>query len=49
MKIFVDIDDTICYYNPPLPKNNKKDYSLAKPYIERIVCYKVYERRKAEV
>lgn len=36
MKIFVDIDDTICYYNPPLPKNNKKDYSLAKPYIERI-------------
>ena len=34
MIIFVDIDDTICYYD----KNNKKskDYSKALPYKERI-------------
>jgi len=34
MKIFVDIDDTICYYDND--SSNKKDYSLAKPYIKRI-------------
>lgn len=34
MKIYVDIDDTICYYdNVPI---GKKDYSKAKPYTERI-------------
>lgn len=33
MKIFIDIDDTICYY-----ENNeqKMDYNKAKPYKERI-------------
>lgn len=31
MKIYVDIDDTICYY-----KDDKKDYSKALPYYERI-------------
>ena len=32
MKIFVDIDDTICYYKG----KNKKDYQNAKPYELRI-------------
>lgn len=34
MIIFVDIDDTICYYD----KSNvsQKDYSMAQPYIDRI-------------
>ena len=34
MKIFVDIDDTICYHN----EEDRKifDYSKAKPYVERI-------------
>lgn len=34
MIIFVDIDDTICYYD----KSNvsQKDYSTAQPYIDRI-------------
>jgi len=35
MKIFVDIDDTICYYDEE-DKNGKMDYSKAKPYEERI-------------
>ena len=35
MKIFVDIDDTICYYEN-LDKTKKMDFSQAKPYIERI-------------
>jgi hypothetical protein len=30
MIIFVDIDETICYYE------SERDYSLAKPYLERI-------------
>tara|TARA_B110000967_G_scaffold202968_1_gene242739 strand:- start:473 stop:790 length:318 start_codon:yes stop_codon:yes gene_type:complete len=35
MKIFVDIDDTICYYEK-INNTDKKDYSNAKPYKERI-------------
>ncbi len=35
MKIFVDIDDTICYYEN-IDKKKKMDYSVAKPYSERI-------------
>ena len=31
MIIFVDIDDTICYYN-----GDKSDYNNAIPYYERI-------------
>jgi CMP-N,N'-diacetyllegionaminic acid synthase len=30
MKIYVDIDETICYYD------NKRDYNLAKPIFDRI-------------
>lgn len=33
--IYVDIDDTICYYDND-DKSDNKDYSLAKPYIDRI-------------
>ena len=41
MTIYVDIDDTICYYES---KNNKLDYSLARPHIERIKkINKLYE------
>ena len=37
MKIYVDIDDTICYYdNNVIRGNDMTDYSLAKPNIERI-------------
>ena len=32
MIIFVDIDDTICYYS----EGNKGDYKLALPYSDRI-------------
>jgi len=35
MKIFVDIDDTICYYNEK-DKISSMDYSKAIPYTERI-------------
>jgi hypothetical protein len=35
MKIFVDIDDTICYYEK-FNNTDKKDYSNAKPYKDRI-------------
>ena len=38
--IFVDIDETICYYdniNQTNAKVNTVDYNLAKPYIERIL------------
>ena len=35
MKIFVDIDDTICYYEN-IDKTKKMDYSQAKPYMGRI-------------
>ena len=34
MKVYVDIDDTICYYKEKT--TGKKDYSLAQPYLERI-------------
>ena len=34
MKIFVDIDDTICYYNEEF--KGKMDYSKAIPYPKRI-------------
>ena len=34
MIIYVDIDDTICYYEKN--DNSLKDYSKALPYIERI-------------
>ncbi len=43
MIIYVDIDDTICYY-----ENNscKTDYKLAKPYIERILrINSLYEQK----
>ena len=33
MKIFVDIDDTICYYEEGIEKGN---YALANPYTDRI-------------
>lgn len=33
--IYVDIDDTICYYDG-IYKTDNRDYSLAKPYIDRI-------------
>ena len=37
--IFVDIDDTICYYKDVVQKNadiNTIDYNTALPYLERI-------------
>jgi len=34
MKIFVDIDDTICFYKKE--EGTKMDYSKANPYLERI-------------
>uniref|UniRef100_A0A6C0LXH7 FCP1 homology domain-containing protein n=1 Tax=viral metagenome TaxID=1070528 RepID=A0A6C0LXH7_9ZZZZ len=34
MKIFVDIDDTICFYKKE--EGTKMDYSKAIPYLERI-------------
>ena len=41
MKIFVDIDDTICYYKT---ENVENDYSIAIPYKERIeYINKLYE------
>ena len=36
MKIYVDIDDTICYYDTVITIGTGKDYNLAKPYKERI-------------
>ena len=38
MRIYVDIDDTICYYNKSdgWKEGVGGDYSLAKPYKERI-------------
>ena len=35
MKIYVDIDDTICYYDN-IDTGKKMDYSKTKPYLERI-------------
>ena len=32
MIIYVDIDETICYYDDP----NNREYTLAKPHVERI-------------
>lgn len=41
MLIFVDIDDTICYYDN---SNDTLDYSMAKPYLNRIEkINKLYE------
>ena len=34
MKVYVDIDDTICYYEDK--STGAKDYTLAQPYLERI-------------
>ena len=34
MKIFVDIDDTICFYKKE--EGTKMDYSKAIPYLEKI-------------
>ncbi len=34
MKIFIDIDDTICFYDKEF--QGKMDYSKAKPYTSRI-------------
>lgn len=43
MKIFVDIDDTICYYDKK-DQNGSIDYSKAIPYTERIKkINKLYE------
>jgi len=44
--IFVDIDDTICYYD--FERNGKAvDYSLAKPYKDRIEkINKLYDKGK---
>ena len=36
MKIYVDIDDTICYYDVVVTMGVGKDYSLSKPYKDRI-------------
>lgn len=36
MKIYIDIDDTICYYDISMTVGISKDYTLAKPYKERI-------------
>ena len=42
MLIYVDIDDTICYYEN---KNDKMDYSKAKPHKDRILkINKFYEQ-----
>ena len=38
MRIFVDIDDTICYYEN-LTDDGPKDYTKAQPYMKRI--YKI--------
>ena len=37
MRIFVDIDDTICYYKINITSKNGKDYTKALPYKERIL------------
>ena len=39
MKIFVDIDDTICYYEN-IEIKKKMDYTKAIPYKKRIVKIK---------
>ena len=36
MRIYVDVDDTICYYDSKFHGSGKKDYSLALPYKDRI-------------
>tara|TARA_B100000902_G_scaffold296676_1_gene283677 strand:+ start:6 stop:329 length:324 start_codon:yes stop_codon:yes gene_type:complete len=36
MRIYVDVDDTICYYDGNFYVNGPKDYSLALPYKDRI-------------
>ena len=34
--IYVDIDETICFYKNPVPLDGKKDYSLAVPNYSNI-------------
>ncbi len=34
--IFVDIDETICFYEKEIPLDGKKDYNLAIPNVENI-------------
>ena len=34
--IFIDIDETICFYDEEYELNSKKDYNLAKPNFENI-------------
>ena len=36
MRIYVDVDDTICYYDSKFYGTGPKDYSLALPYKDRI-------------
>ena len=36
MKVYVDVDDTICYYESKFYGTGPKDYSLALPYKDRI-------------
>ena len=37
MNIFVDIDDTICYYKND---SDKTQYNLALPYLHHILAYR---------
>jgi len=34
MRIFVDIDDTICYYNNDCDSAEKRLYKMQKPYLK---------------
>lgn len=36
MEIYVDIDETICFYEGEIPLDGKKDYSLAVPNYDNI-------------
>ena len=36
MRIYVEVDNTICYYESKFHGSGKKDYSLALPYKDRI-------------
>ena len=44
-KIYVDIDETICFYEQEIPLDGKKDYSKAIPSYENIYkINKLYEQ-----
>ncbi len=44
-KIYVDIDETICFYEQEIPLDGKKDYSKAIPSYENIdKINKLYEQ-----